>query len=116
MTRPVGDRDYPEERDELERLRRESAAARIQYLSVSSEFDSVAKEINSRTSRNAITPREREVRALIASGKSSKQVGELLGIAFKTVVCHRCRLQIKLNAHNTADLTRSAIRMGLVKI
>jgi DNA-binding NarL/FixJ family response regulator len=62
-----------------------------------------------------LTPREREVLALIASGQSSKQIAFTLGIGFKTVVCHRYRVQTKLKARNTADLTRAAIRMGLIE-
>ena len=65
---------------------------------------------------DAITAREREVLTLIACGKSSKQIAKQLGIAFRTAVCHRYRLQKKLNAHNTADLTRAAIRMGLIEV
>lgn len=69
-----------------------------------------------RNSHAAITPREREVLKLIAEGKSSKQVALELGIAFRTVVCHRYRIQTKLNAHNTADLTRAAMQMGLIEV
>ena len=65
---------------------------------------------------DSITPRERQVLMLIASGKSSKQLAAELGIALSTAVCHRYRLQTKLNAHNTADLTRAALRMGLLKL
>lgn len=64
----------------------------------------------------AITPRERQVLALIASGKSSKEIAVRLGIAFRTAVCHRYRVQTKLNAHNAADLTRAALRMGLIEL
>lgn len=53
--------------------------------------------------------------ALVASGKSSRETAKELGIAFKTVTTHRYRLQTKLNAHHTADLTRIAMRMGLVQ-
>ena len=63
-----------------------------------------------------LTQREREVLALIASGKSSREIAEALGIAFKTVATHRYRLQRKLNAHHTADLTRIAIRRGLTQL
>ena len=69
-----------------------------------------------RTGAHWVTPRERQVLALIASGKSSKQIAAQLGISFKTAVCHRYRLQTKLKAHNTADLTRAAVRMGLIEL
>lgn len=63
----------------------------------------------------SLTPRERCVLALVASGKSSKEIAGELGISFKTVTTHRYKLQKKLNAHHTADLTRIAIRMGLAQ-
>lgn len=63
-----------------------------------------------------LTPRERQVLALIAQGKTSKEIAAELGMAFRTAVCHRYRVQTKLNAHNTADLTRAALRMGLVEL
>jgi len=37
-------------------------------------------------------------------------------IAYRTVVCHRYRIQTKLKAHKTADLTRAALRMGLIEL
>ena len=63
-----------------------------------------------------LTAREREVLTLIASGKSSRQIASALGIAFKTAVCHRSHIQTKLNLHNVADLTRAALRMGLIEL
>ena len=62
-----------------------------------------------------LSGREREVLILIASGKTSRQIAPLLGIAFKTVVVHRQHLQKKLDLHRVADLTRAAIRMGLIE-
>lgn len=64
---------------------------------------------------NGLTTREREVLVLIASGRSTKQIAEQLGIAFKTVVVHRYNLHTKLNVHKAVDLTRVAIRMGLIE-
>lgn len=62
-----------------------------------------------------LTRREREVLTHIASGKSSREIAGLLGIAFKTVVVHRHHIQTKLDVHNTADLTRTALRLGLIE-
>ena len=64
---------------------------------------------------NSISRREREVLVLIASGKSSREIAEHLGIAFRTVVTHRQNLQKNLQLHKVADLTRAAIRMGLIE-
>lgn len=61
-----------------------------------------------------LTPRETLVLALIASGRSNKEIAERLGVAQRTVETHRERLMRKLGAHNAADLTREAVRRGIV--
>src|SRR5690348_10612072 len=61
-----------------------------------------------------LTPREREVARLIASGHSSKQIAVDLGISFRTVVSHRFRIFQKLGVTNTAELVGQTVRMGLV--
>jgi DNA-binding CsgD family transcriptional regulator len=66
--------------------------------------------------KQALTARECEVLTLIAEGKSTKDVARALGIKFKTVACHRARILGKLNVHNTADMTRHAISMGLITV
>ena len=66
--------------------------------------------------QEALTPREREVLALIAAGKTSKEIATQLGIAFRTAVCHRYRLYRKLNIHTNVELTRAALRMGLIEL
>lgn len=63
----------------------------------------------------SLSEREREVLVLIASGKSSREIASQLGIAFKTVTTHRYKIQQKLHLHKVADLTRAAIRMGLIE-
>jgi len=61
-----------------------------------------------------LTPREREVARLIATGHSSKQIAADLGISFRTVVCHRFRIFKKMGVTNTAELVGAAVRMGLI--
>jgi two-component system response regulator FixJ len=53
-----------------------------------------------------LTPREREMLALIVSGRSSKQIATDLNIAYKTVTNHRANLMAKMHAVNAADLAR----------
>jgi DNA-binding NarL/FixJ family response regulator len=65
--------------------------------------------------KEPLTPREREVLQLVAEGKSTKQVGELLGITAKTAESHRSRLMLKLGIHEVAGLVRYAVRRGLVE-
>ena len=62
-----------------------------------------------------LTPREREVLQLIAEGKATKEIADLLGISVKTVESHRTRLMAKLDIHGTASLVRYAIRQGLIQ-
>jgi DNA-binding CsgD family transcriptional regulator len=62
-----------------------------------------------------LTPREMQVLKLIAEGNSSKQVAFLLGISFKTAVCHRYNIMEKLNLHDVSSLVRYAIRRRLVQ-
>jgi DNA-binding NarL/FixJ family response regulator len=61
-----------------------------------------------------LSPRERQVVQLVAEGKSTKQIAELLNISVKTAEFHRGRVMAKLNIHDTAGLVRYAIRQGLV--
>lgn len=61
-----------------------------------------------------LTPREREVLQLIAEGHSNREIAEQLTISIKTVESHRAHLMEKLDLHNTAELTRYAIRKGLI--
>ena len=59
-----------------------------------------------------LTPREREVFALVASGLLNKQVGYELGATEKTIKVHRARVMEKMEAGSLADLVRMAGRLG----
>lgn len=61
-----------------------------------------------------LTPRQREILQLIAEGKSTKTIAEMLYISTKTVETHRTQLMDRLDIHDIAGLVRYAIRMGLV--
>jgi DNA-binding NarL/FixJ family response regulator len=63
-----------------------------------------------------LTTREREVLKLIAEGRSSKEVANLLFISVRTVQHHRANIMRKLNIKKTADLVKYAIRKGYVSI
>jgi DNA-binding NarL/FixJ family response regulator len=62
----------------------------------------------------ALTPRQGEVLQLIAEGLSNKEIGVRIGISIKTVEKHRQAVMNALNIHETAGLTRYAIRRGIV--
>ncbi len=61
-----------------------------------------------------LTPREREILQLIASGRSNRQIAETMRISIKTVQNHRINLMAKLDAHSLPDLIRAAIKLGLI--
>jgi two-component system response regulator NreC len=63
-----------------------------------------------------LTPRERHVLQLVAEGKSTKEVADLLGVTAKTAESYRSRVKAKLDIHDTAGLVRYAIREGLVAL
>lgn len=56
--------------------------------------------------------REREVLRLIAEGKSSKEIANLLSISIRTVHHHRDNIMSKLDIRNTAELVKYAIQKG----
>ena len=62
-----------------------------------------------------LTPRELEVLKLIAEGKSSRQIAELLVVSIKTVERHRSDILHRLGLRDRVDLTRYAIRRGLIE-
>ncbi|MEP7153908.1 MAG: response regulator transcription factor [Nitrospira sp.] len=63
----------------------------------------------------SLTPRQREVLQLIAEGRGTKEVANLLNIAVKTVEFHKFKVMDQLNLHSTAALTKHAIAEGLVR-
>lgn len=64
-------------------------------------------------SPSMLTGREREVLQLLAEGKNTSEIGDLLNISGKTVDTHRRQIMNKLNLHSIAELTKYAIREGI---
>ncbi|MFJ1567803.1 response regulator [Streptomyces erythrochromogenes] len=62
-----------------------------------------------------ITEREEEILKLVAEGHTSKEIGDLLVISAKTVERHRANLLQKLGLRDRLELTRYAIRVGLIE-
>ena len=61
----------------------------------------------------ALTPREREIMALVASGLMNKQVAGKIGLSEITVKVHRGRIMQKMGARSLADLVRMAEALGI---
>lgn len=74
---------------------------------------SVGKDFT-RTPHETLSDREYEVMCRIASGKSVTEIAGELSLSVKTVSTYRARILEKLGAKNSAEITRYAIRNGLV--
>ncbi|WP_297527439.1 response regulator transcription factor, partial [Thiohalobacter sp.] len=61
-----------------------------------------------------LSPREFEVFRLRAEGMSVNDIAELLNVSPKTVGHHNTRVKQKLGVSNASELTRMAIRLGIV--
>ncbi len=67
-------------------------------------------------SGDVLTDREIEVLKLVAEGRSSQEIADLLNVSKKTVMCHRANIMAKLDIHNRANLIKYAINHGLVEL
>jgi DNA-binding NarL/FixJ family response regulator len=65
--------------------------------------------------RERLTPHEREIVRLVATGKSSKEISSSLGIRVKTAETHRTNVMRKLDLHSVSELVRYAIRNQIVE-
>jgi len=63
-----------------------------------------------------LTPREREVVQLIAQGKKVSDIARILSRSPATVRAHKASAMRKLSVHSTAELVRTALELGLVRV
>ena len=68
---------------------------------------------NLQTHFETLTPREREILALVSSGLMNKQIAAELGLAEITVKIHRGHIMRKMGAKSLADLVRKAETLGV---
>ena len=66
--------------------------------------------------RSDLTAREREVLQLVAEGRTSGEIAARLFLSTRTVEQHRRRIIDKLDLHSVAELTKYALRQGLVSL
>jgi len=69
-----------------------------------------------RASLGSLSKRELEVMCFLATGMTNREIAEQLGISVKTIDTHRGHLLKKLQLRNNSDITRFAIRHGLVQL
>ena len=100
LEKPISDTDL------LDAVRRALSRSREQFAARREQ-----SALEARLAR--LTPRERQVFALVASGRLNKQVGSELGTTEKTIKVHRARVMEKMEAESLADLVRMAVRLGV---
>jgi DNA-binding NarL/FixJ family response regulator len=96
------------------------AAMRGEPFLYPSAVHALIRDVISRTGERGqelelLTPRELEVLKLIAEGHTSKEIATLLVLSVKTVESHRAHILGKLGMRDRVDLTRYAVRRGLIQ-
>ena len=104
--------------DELVRAVRSVASGR-KYVSpkvAAAVLDALSNPAETTSAFAVLTPRERQVLQLLAEGKSTKEIAHSLRVSPRTVDVHRKNTMDKLCLSSVAELTRYAIREGLVSV
>jgi DNA-binding NarL/FixJ family response regulator len=89
------------------------------YISPETAQNTIIEQGSRGTKRDllaTLSPRQREVLRLIAEGKTTKQIAQVLEISVKTVETHRAQLMERLGIHDVAGLVRYAIIVGLIEV
>jgi DNA-binding NarL/FixJ family response regulator len=63
-----------------------------------------------------LTGREKEILKLIAQGRTTQQIADLLVISRKTAEGHRANLMAKLDVHDRVELVKYALRKGIISV
>jgi DNA-binding NarL/FixJ family response regulator len=77
--------------------------------------DFLDRPVDDERTFDPLTPRELEILKLIAEAHTSKEIAEMLFISVKTVERHRANILEKLGMRDRVELTRYAIRRGLIQ-
>jgi DNA-binding NarL/FixJ family response regulator len=91
-----------------------AAAARRRYLALRAPPGWAASAVRVAELPAELTPRERQVRLLLAWGSDNSDIAAQLGIRQRTVQTHRMNLMRKLGIHSQGALVRQAVEEGLI--
>jgi DNA-binding NarL/FixJ family response regulator len=78
--------------------------------------DYIGKPKNKQEDDPQLSAREMEILKLIADGKTSREISELLFVSIKTIGTHKQNILNKLNMNSTADLVKYAIKKGVISL
>lgn len=92
------------------------AAVRKAFDKANAELKSLDENARIRERLESLTPREREVFLLVASGMANKNIATRLDVSLQTVKLHRGRVMQKLQLDSVADLVRLAERAVPVSV
>ncbi len=81
---------------------------------VTEDYLKQSPESSDSLTHSFLTSREVEVLQLLVEGKPTKQIASSLCLSIKTIESHRSRIMKKIDVNNIADLTRYAIREGII--
>ncbi len=99
----------PVQAEDLLQAIKQALARAIRERAEQEELESVQSRVKK------LTPREREVMALVAGGMANKLIAFELGTVEKTIKVHRARVMEKMQAGSLAELVRLAERVGIGK-
>lgn len=89
--------------------------SKIAQMVLRGYLGAIASTSQSETSGAQLTSRERQIIQLLAEGKSSKEVADILKITLKTSDTHRANIMRKLGLHSITGLVRFAIRNEIIE-
>jgi len=82
------------------------------YLAL--RYEAACRVAESSVTCDALTPRERQILALVAEGKTNKEIATSLNLSPYTVETHRKHVMQKLNLRNSAEVVLYAVRKGII--
>ncbi len=96
-------------------VRREALLRAVQNALVRDATERASRSVlrELRTRYESLTPRQREVFALVVSGKLNKQIGADLGRVERTIKAHRAKIMEKMRVESLAELVRLAQELGI---
>jgi DNA-binding NarL/FixJ family response regulator len=89
--------------------------AKVAQMVLDGFLDPGEKSAGNATTKDRLTPRQREIVQLLAEGMSSKEVAAALGLSIKTAETHRANIMQRLNCHSISELVRYAVRNGIIQ-